>query len=63
MRHWLVGCVAVALLAACGGEERAGKATLWVTREGNERILLTAAVDAGQTAMQALDRETQLETR
>lgn len=63
MTRALVALLAAALLAACGGEERAGTATLWVTREAGQRVLLTAEVDAGQTAMQALDRESELETR
>jgi hypothetical protein len=55
--------LAATLLAGCGGEERTGTATLWVTREAGQRVLLTAQVDAGQSAMQALDRESELETR
>lgn len=63
MRVPLVALLAATLLSGCGGDERAGTATLWVTREEGRRVLVTAAVDAGQTAMQALDRETELETR
>jgi hypothetical protein len=58
-----VALLAVALLAACGSDERSGTATLWVTREAGQRVLLTAEVAAGQSAMQALDRESELETR
>jgi hypothetical protein len=43
--------------------DRAGTAALWVTRDAGREVLVTATVDAGQTAMQALDRETELETR
>lgn len=58
----LAALFAVALLAGCGGEER-GTATLWVTRDRGAHVLVTAEVAAGQSAMQALDRETDLETR
>lgn len=54
--------LAVALLAGCGGEER-GTATLWVTRDRGAQVLVAAKVAAGQSAMQALDRETDLDTR
>jgi hypothetical protein len=63
----LASAVAVAVLAlcGCGGGDGggSGSATLWVTSERGERVLVTATVAAGQTAMQALDRETELETR
>jgi Domain of unknown function (DUF4430) len=58
----LTALVAAVLLAGCGGEEHGGTATLWVTRDEGARVLLTAKVDAGQSAMRALDRETDLET-
>lgn len=58
----LAALLAVASLAGCGGEER-GTATLWVTRDRGAQVLVTAEVAAGQSAMQALDRETDLETR
>lgn len=58
----LAALLAVALLASCGGEER-GTATLWVTRDRGAQVLVTAEVAAGQSAMQALDREADLDTR
>jgi hypothetical protein len=38
-------------------------ALLWVTRDRGSELLLTAEVPAGLTVLQALDRETDLETR
>jgi len=55
---------AVALLVGCGGIDRdAGTASLWVTRDRGERVLLTDTVPAGLTAMQALKRKASVETR
>jgi uncharacterized protein DUF4430 len=53
---------AVALLAGCGGGAH-GKAQLWVTRDQGRHVLLVKTVPAGLTALQALDRETQITTR
>jgi hypothetical protein len=57
--------VALALvLAGCGGDERgAGTATLWVTRDRGHTVLYEGKVPAGLTAMQALDRKLDIETR
>ena len=60
----LAALVVLLLLAGCGGaggEE--GTATLWVTRDRGEELLLEAEVEAGQTLMRALDSEVDLETR
>jgi hypothetical protein len=46
--------------AAAGGE---GKATLWVTRDRGARVLLVRTVQAGQSAMQALQRVAEVKTR
>jgi hypothetical protein len=54
--------LAVAVLAGCGGEER-GKATLWITRDRGAQVILDREVPAGLTAMQALDRVADIETR
>ena len=61
----LAGVALAALLAtACGSGERSdGTATLWITRDRGERVLLVRAVPAGLTAMQALEREADVETR
>jgi hypothetical protein len=53
---------AVALLAGCGGVGH-GQATLWVTRDEGKTVLLVRHVPAGETAMQALDRATKIDTR
>jgi hypothetical protein len=60
----LAGLVAVLALSGCGSEpEGSGTASLWVTRDRGERVLLVRSVPAGLTAMQALDREVDVETR
>jgi hypothetical protein len=48
-------------LAACG-EGGQGSATLKVTRDHGRRVLLTARVPAGLTAMQALERKADVKT-
>jgi hypothetical protein len=53
---------ATALLAGCGGVGH-GQATLWVTRDEGQTVLLVRHVPAGETAMQALDRSVKLDTR
>jgi hypothetical protein len=50
------------VLAGCGGGED-GKATLWVTRDRGAELVLNREVPAGLTAMQALDRVADIETR
>jgi len=56
--------LAILLLAGCG-EERGGdgKAQLWITRDRGAQVLLEREVPAGLTAMQALDRVADVETR
>jgi hypothetical protein len=54
--------LAVAVLAGCGGEE-SGNATLWITRDRGNEVILDRQVPAGLTAMQALDRVADIETR
>jgi hypothetical protein len=52
------------VVAGCG-EERAGNghATLWVTRDRGAQVLVNADVPAGISAMEALRRKTDVETR
>jgi len=50
----------VIALAGCGGS--GGHATLKVTRDHGRHVLLTATVPAGLTAMQALERKTDVKT-
>jgi hypothetical protein len=52
---------AVALAGCSGGES--GKATLWITRDRGAHVLVAKQVPAGLTAMQALDRVADLDTR
>lgn len=54
---------AVALLAGCGSGGGHGRATLWVTRDEGKTVLLVRSVPAGETALQALERETAISTR
>jgi hypothetical protein len=54
--------LAAAALAGCGGGE-SGKATLWVTRDRGSEVILNREIPAGLTAMQALDRVTDIDTR
>jgi Domain of unknown function (DUF4430) len=52
------------VVAGCG-EERAGEgqATLWVTRDRGAHVLVTAEVPAGISAMDALRRKADVDTR
>jgi hypothetical protein len=50
----------VLALAGCGGG--GGNATLWVTRDRGQNVLLVARVPAGLTAMQALERKADVKT-
>ncbi len=51
-------------LAGCGGAERGGgQATLWVTRDRGETLVLETRVEAGQTLMRALRGAAKVETR
>jgi hypothetical protein len=62
IRLGLIAVAAAALLAGCGGAG-GGKATLWVTRDEGGTVLVDTTVPAGETALQALDRKTDIETR
>ena len=50
-------------LAGCGGAERNGTATLWVTRDRGTVVMVDAKVAAGQTLIRALRSKTDVETR
>jgi hypothetical protein len=52
------------LVAGCGGPtDEDGSARLWVTRDRGAKVLLERTVPAGQTVLQALRREAEVETR
>lgn len=61
-REALALALAVAALAGCGGEG-GGKATIWITRDLGTHVLLQKSVPSGLTAMQALDRVADVDTR
>jgi hypothetical protein len=62
--RWGAAVAAVALVVGCGGIDReTGTASLWITRDRGERVLLTTKVEAGLTAMQALKQKARVETR
>jgi hypothetical protein len=62
IRTGLVAVAAAALVAGCGGGEH-GQATVWITRDQGETVLLVRHVPAGETAMRALDRSAKIDTR
>jgi hypothetical protein len=55
--------LAAASLAGCGSGGGHGTATIWISRDRGARVLLVRDVPAGLTAMQALDRVAEIETR
>lgn len=61
-RRLLPLLVAVLAAAGCGGSAAEGEATLWVTRDRGAEVLVETTVPAGLTAMQALDREADVDT-
>jgi hypothetical protein len=64
MGRLAVFLVALGLLAGCG-EERAGNgaAQLWITRERGSDLILSTSVPAGISAMEALRRRADVDTR
>ena len=64
MRHGLLAVLALLLVAGCGHEgDGSGSASLWITRDRGATVVLVRKVPAGLTAMQALDREADIQTR
>jgi Domain of unknown function (DUF4430) len=53
----------VVVLTGCGGGHRGGTATLWITHDRGAKVVLTAMVPAGVTAMQALAGKAKVTTR
>lgn len=63
-RRFAALLLAALALTGCGGEEGGGgSATLWVTRDRGETLVLEARVEAGQTLMRALRGAADVETR
>ena len=59
----LAGLLAVALAGCGSATDRAGSATIWVTRDRGAAVLHAERVPAGESAMQALDRVASVKTR
>lgn len=55
--------LAVPALAGCGGEDRGGTATLWVTRDRGAVVLHDERVESGTTVLRALRGVADVETR
>lgn len=62
MRRVAAAGLAVAALAGCGSTHTKGSATLWITRDRGQHVLLVDKVKAGQTAMQALQHAAKVKT-
>jgi hypothetical protein len=64
MRPLVVSLLAALALAGCG-EERTGSGTasLWVTRDRGAEVIHTGPVPAGISALEAVDRELDVDTR
>src|ERR671925_2397875 len=55
---------AACLLVGCGEEAAGnGQATLWITRDRGAKVMLDTTVPAGISAMEALRRKADVETR
>jgi hypothetical protein len=64
IRRFALLLAAACLLVGCG-EEAAGEGTarLWVTRDRGSEVVMTTTVPAGISAMEALRRKAEIETR
>jgi hypothetical protein len=63
-RRFATILLALGLLAGCGEEATGeGAAQLWITRDRGSEVVLETAVPAGISAMEALRREADVETR
>ncbi len=62
MRRVAAAGLAVAALAGCGSTHTSGSATLWITRDRGQDVLLISKVKAGQSAMTALQQVTKVKT-
>ena len=62
MRRVAAAGLVVAALAGCGSTHTRGSATLWITRDRGQHVLLIRKVKAGQSAMAALQQVTKVKT-
>ncbi|MGN6431647.1 MAG: DUF4430 domain-containing protein [Gaiellaceae bacterium] len=62
MRGLAAAVLATAFLAGCSSAHTSGSATLWITRDRGQHVLLTKKVKAGQSAMEALVQATKVKT-
>jgi Domain of unknown function (DUF4430) len=64
LRRLVLLLAAACLLAGCGEEAAGeGKAQLWITRDRGSEVVLTTSVPAGISALEALRREADVDTR
>lgn len=64
LRRLALLLLALAVLGGCGEETRAtGAAELWITRDRGSEVILTASVPAGISAMEAVRRKADVDTR
>jgi Domain of unknown function (DUF4430) len=64
VRRLVLLLAAACLLAGCGEEAAgSGEAQLWITRDRGSEVVLTTSVPAGISALEALRREAEIETR
>jgi Domain of unknown function (DUF4430) len=64
LRRLALLLAAACLLAGCGEEAAGeGQAQLWVTRDRGDAVVLTTSVPAGISALEALRRKADVETR
>ncbi len=64
MKQAVLVLVGAAVLAGCGATSHGkGNASVWITRDRGEQVVLVRKVPAGITAMDALQRVAKVETR
>jgi hypothetical protein len=62
VRRLAAAGLAVVALAGCGSTHTKGSATLWITRDQGQHVMFVHKVNAGQTAMQALQQAVSVKT-